>query len=86
MEGGSVDRAGMTRRRRARRLLLSVIGLLYVISIPWYREPGASPEIWFGFPDWVAVALACYVGVAVCNATAWWLTEVRDDDPDGAPR
>ena len=31
-----------------------VIGLLYVISVPWYRETGAPLRIWLGLPDWVA--------------------------------
>ncbi len=86
MGGGSAGRAGTRRRSIARRLLLSLIAVLYVVSIPWYREPGVLPEIWLGLPDWVTVALACYVGVAVCNAIAWWLTEVPDEGPDGAPR
>ncbi len=59
-------------------LLLAAIGLLYVVSIPWYRETGAEPEIWFGLPDWVAVALGCYVAVAVLNAIAWLRTDVPE--------
>jgi hypothetical protein len=57
------------------------IGGLYVLSVPWYRETGAPVEIVAGLPDWVAVALACYVGVAILNGVAWLLTDVRDD-PD----
>ena len=79
----SASGTGIRRRKVVRRLLLWLIGVLYLVSIPWYREPGAFPEIWLGLPDWVAVALACYVGVAVCNAVAWWLTEVRDDASGG---
>lgn len=71
---------GHQRARRARRLLLAAIGLLYVLSVPWYRETGSGYEIVFGLPDWVAVALGCYIGVAVLNAFAWQLTEI--DDPD----
>ena len=59
-------------------LLLAAIALLYVVSIPWYRETGAEPEIWFGLPDWVAVALGCYVAVAVLNAIAWLRTDVPE--------
>ena len=59
-------------------LLLAAIALLYVVSIPWYRETGAEPEIWFGLPDWVAVALGCYVAVAVLNAIAWLRTDVSE--------
>ncbi len=58
--------------------LLAVIALLYAISIPWYRETGAEPEMWFGLPDWVAVALGCYVAVAVLNAIAWLRTDVPE--------
>lgn len=70
----------MTARRRLRALLLVCIVALYLLSIPWYRTGGATPEIWWGLPDWVAVALGCYVAIAVLNSVAWWLTEVRDDD------
>jgi hypothetical protein len=69
------------RRRGLRRLLLGLIGLLYVVSIPWYRETGAESAIVLGLPDWVATALACYVGVAILNAFAWLLTEIEDAEP-----
>jgi hypothetical protein len=61
-----------------------VIALLYIASIPWYRDTDAPLRLWFGLPDWVAVALLCYVGVAIVNAFAWLWTEVPDD-PE-APR
>jgi hypothetical protein len=61
-----------------------VIALLYIASIPWYRDTDAPLRLWFGLPDWVAVALLCYVGVAIVNALAWLWTEVPDD-PE-APR
>ncbi|MFQ5513603.1 MAG: hypothetical protein ACE5FG_04140 [Myxococcota bacterium] len=66
---------------RLRAILLSLIASLYVISIPWYREPGAAPELLLGLPDWVTVALLCYAGVAVLNALAWLLTDI----PEGPP-
>lgn len=65
--------------RRLRQLLLASIGLLYLISIPWYRTSGEVPGLWLGLPDWVAVALGCYAASAVLNALAWWLTDVRDE-------
>jgi hypothetical protein len=68
-----------------RRLLLGAIGVLYVVSVPWYRESGAEPEIWLGLPDWVAVALGCYVAVAILNSIAWLLTEVEDAPPEPEP-
>jgi len=58
-------------------LLVGVV-LLYVVSIPWYRDPDAPVSIWLGLPDWVTVALGCYVGAAVLNALAWWRTDVPD--------
>lgn len=67
-------------RRAARRVILVSIVALYVLSIPWYRSADATPELWLGLPDWVAVALLCYVAVAVLNALAWLLTEIRDDE------
>ena len=69
-------------RRRLRRALLLAIAVLYAVSIPWYRPTGAEPELWLGLPDWVAVALLCYVGVAALNSVAWLLTDVRDPEPD----
>lgn len=71
--------------RRLRRVLISIIALLFLLSIPWYREAGEAPEIWLGLPDWVAVALGCYLGAALLNAVAWLLTEVPDRDPDSDP-
>jgi hypothetical protein len=68
-------------RRSLRRLSLLLIGLLYVVSIPWYRETGAEPAIVLGLPDWVATALACYVGVAILNGVAWLTTEIEDAEP-----
>jgi hypothetical protein len=65
-----------------RRVCLALIGVLYVVSVPWYRESGEAPTIWLGLPDWVAVAVLCYVGVAVLNAFAWTATEVDDELPD----
>jgi len=69
--------------QRVRRVLLALIAVLYVVSIPWYRTAGAEPELLFGFPDWAAVAIACYVGVAVLNSIAWLLTETEADDEAG---
>ncbi|MFQ5416157.1 MAG: hypothetical protein ACE5FL_03805 [Myxococcota bacterium] len=76
----------MTRgRRQLRRALLAVIAVLYVVSIPWYRSPGAEVRLWHGLPDWVAVAILCYAAVAVLNAAAWLLAEVSDDDSPEEP-
>ena len=63
---------------RVRVLLLVVIGLLYAVSIPWYRESGEIAGTVLGLPDWVALALGCYVLVAVLNCIAWLLTDLRD--------
>lgn len=68
-----------------RTALLLAIGLLYVLSIPWYRDPDAPLRLVFGLPDWVAVALGCYAGVAVLNALAWLRTEVRDESTAEEP-
>lgn len=73
-------------KSRLRRSLLVGIGVLYAISIPWYRDAGEAPAIWFGLPDWVAVAIGCYALAAVLNSLAWFATEVpdREDSPDPA--
>jgi hypothetical protein len=72
-------RTGSSARARLRIGLLAVIALLYALSIPWYRQPGGESGIWLGVPDWVAVALGCYVAAALLNALAWLLTDLRDD-------
>ena len=68
-----------------RRLLLIAISALYVASIPWYRPSGAESEIVLGLPDWVAVALGCYVIAALLNSLAWLLTDVPDRPPEEPP-
>ena len=68
-----------------RRLCLVGIGLLYVASVPWYREAGAVPALWFGLPDWVTVSVGCYVAVAILNSIAWLNTDVPDHLPGDCP-
>jgi hypothetical protein len=73
--------------RVLRRILLVLIGVLFVLSIPWYRRGGEEAELWLGLPDWVTVALLCYAGAGLLNAIAWLLTDVPDDDaPRETPR
>ena len=74
-------------KRRVRVILFGAIALLYLISVPWYRETGGEVSIVFGLTDWVAVALACYVGVALLNCAVWLLSEVPDGPPgdEGPP-
>lgn len=64
-----------------RKVCLVLIVALYVFSVPWYRAADAPLVLWLGLPDWVAVALLCYVGVAVLNGIAWLATEVPDHLP-----
>lgn len=66
-------------RARWRRILFIAIGILYVLSVPWYRADDAPLRIVLGLPDWVAVAVGCYALIAVLNSIAWML---RDSDPD----
>lgn len=83
-------------RRRVHLACMVVIALLYLVSVPWYRDAEAPLRLWLGLPDWVAVALLCYVGVAIMNAVAWIISDISDvsddaDEPDqsqdpGAPR
>ena len=83
-------------RRRVHLACMIVIALLYLVSVPWYRDAEAPLRLWLGLPDWVAVAQLCYVGVAIMNAVAWIISDVSDDagdadEPDesqdpGAPR
>ena len=67
-------------KQRARAGLLVSITLLFVLSVPWYRSADAPLVLWWGLPDWVAVALGCYLGVAILNAFAWLLTDVVDPE------
>jgi len=69
--------------RRLRAALLAVIAGLYALSIPWYRASDAPAAVWFGLPDWVAVALLCYAAVAVVNTFAWALTDIPERDGRG---
>jgi hypothetical protein len=71
--------------RRFRLVLIAIIAVLFLVSIPWYREAGEAPAIWLGWPDWVAVALGCYFAAAVLNAIAWLLTDVPDEDLPSDP-
>lgn len=68
-------------KQRLRGLLLGSIVVLFVVSVPWYRGTDDEVTLLFGLPDWVAIALACYVGVAVLNSVAWLLTDVVDPEP-----
>ena len=70
--------SGRRQRRVVHFVCMVLIVLLYIVSVPWYREADAPLRIWLGLPDWVAVALLCYVGVAIVNAVAWVVTEVPD--------
>ena len=72
-------------RRVVHFVCMILIVLLYIVSVPWYRDDGAPLRIWLGLPDWVAVALLCYVGVAFVNAVAWMVADVPDtwDDTQG---
>lgn len=77
-------------RSRLHVVCMIVIALLYVLSVPWYRAVDAPLRLWFGLPDWVAVAVLCYAAVAVVNAVAWFTVEMPDEpdsatDPKAAP-
>jgi len=61
-----------------RNVLLALVVLLYVASIPWYRDADSPVAVWFGLPDWVTVALGCYLAVACLNAWAWYRSDVPD--------
>jgi hypothetical protein len=68
--------------RGLRRVLLALVGVLYVVSIPWYRQAESEPRLWLGLPDWVTVALGCYLLAAILNAVAWLVTDVPDPPQD----
>ena len=64
--------------------MLVAIGALYVGSVPWYRAADPEPALWLGLPNWVSVAVGCYLAAAVLNAVAWSLTPISDDLPPTA--
>lgn len=72
--------ASRRRRSKLRRWILAAVGVLYVLSVPWYR-PETELRLIFGLPDWVAVAFGCYFLVACLNSWAWLWTEVDDEAP-----
>jgi len=80
-QGVSDAPSGPARRSRLRALLLGAIGLLYLVSVPWYREADTLPPLLLGLPNWAAVAVACYLGAACLNAIAWWIARVSDSLP-----
>ena len=83
-EGGA--RSGQPRWvRLLRRVLFCLIGLLYAVSIPWYRGD-ATPGRIFGLPDWVAVAILCYTAAAILNSAAWLLTDIPESVGDDEAR
>jgi hypothetical protein len=79
---------GKRAARGLRAVLLAAIVALYVVSIPWYRDSEAAASVWLGLPDWVAVALLCYAGVAFLNTFAWLLTDIpeRDENDESEKR
>lgn len=77
--GSNASAPGAPGGVRARRWLLAGVAMLYVFSVPWYREPDPDPPLWLGLPSWVTVALLCYAGASVLNAFAWFWTPIVDD-------
>ncbi|HIF98068.1 MAG TPA: hypothetical protein EYQ54_13765 [Myxococcales bacterium] len=69
------------RDTRLRTGLLVCIGILYCLSVPWYRSDSQELSLFLGLPDWVAVAVICYGLVAVLNSLAWMQTPIDDDAP-----
>jgi hypothetical protein len=67
------------RRRRRQWPLFAAMAVLGAAAFPWYRQPGAVPDVWFGLPDWVVVAGLCFLGVACLNAAAWWRADWTDE-------
>lgn len=69
----------MTGRDWLRWACFAGIAALYIASVPWYRDGGDELVLWLGLPDWAAVALLCYVGVALLNTVAWRYSDLPDD-------
>ena len=58
---------------RIRPLLLSLLPILILISVPWYRDTNSEPRfsLQAGIPDWVTVAIVCYLLHAIISACIW---------------
>jgi len=69
-----------------RTALLVAVGLLYLLSVPWYRDSDAPLRLIFGLPDWVAVAILCYAAAAILNFAAWMLTDIPESVDDDEVR
>ena len=82
--GSHSPRLSAQTRKRVRRVLLAGIVLLYIASVPWYRDLDAPLRLVFGLPDWVAVAIACYAVAACLNAAAWLLSDGASAFEDSA--
>ena len=67
--------------RRQRTLFAGMLVLLG-IGLPWYRDGGSAPAIWWGVPDWFAIAALCWLGIAALNALAWRRSEWSDETSD----
>ncbi len=45
--------------------------ILLIMSVPWYRSDEQMSNTLFGFPEWVMVAIACYLAVTLINIGIW---------------
>ena len=71
----------MASDRRNRWLFLGM-AILLAVGLPWYRDPARRPEIWWGLPDWVVVAILCFFAIACLNAAAWWGADWDDESEE----
>ncbi|MGI9283463.1 MAG: hypothetical protein ACR2PX_28095 [Endozoicomonas sp.] len=69
------------KNKTLRTALQLLMLLLLIISVPWYRTPGSDPNIYLGMPDWVILALTCYVLVIFINLLLW-LTKQDQQEPN----
>ena len=60
-----------------------VIGLLFVLSVPWYLPSASSVTLWFGLPYWVIISLTSSCAIAIF--TAWVVTRYWSDDASDKP-
>jgi len=59
-----------------------IIGLLFVLSVPWYLPSDRPVALWFGLPYWVVISLSFSFAIAVF--TAWVVARYwSDEQSDG---
>ena len=58
----------------------AIIGLLFVLSVPWYLPSETPVALWVGLPYWVVISLS--ISFAIAIFTAWVVARYWSDAED----